>query len=103
MIRYFLFSFLFIGFNYGKAQEITSTQLLEKTIAYHDPNDLWDVFQGKLFITMSTPDGKERLNEIEIDLPREYFKLTSAKDDTVIEQILDKEQCTFKLNGSTTI
>lgn len=103
MIRYFLISFLFLGFANGKAQELTGLQLLEKAIAYHDPNDLWDVFQGKLFITMSTPDGKERLSEVEINLPGEYFKLTSTKDDIVIEQRLIKEECILKLNGSSTI
>jgi hypothetical protein len=103
MNKYLLIFLVFSGFVIGKAQELTSPQLLQKTIAYHDPNGLWGVFQGKLSITMSTPDGKERLSEVEINLPGEYFKLTSTKDNIIIEQVLNKEECLLKLNGSTTI
>jgi len=103
MNKYLLIFLVFSGLAIGKAQELTGPQLLQKTIAYHDPNGLWEVFQGKLFITMSIPDGKERLSEVEINLPGEYFKLTSTKDDVIIEQVLNKEECILKLNGSTTI
>jgi len=103
MVRYFFILIFFMGFSNLKAQEISASELLDKAIAYHDPNDLWEIFQGKLFITMTYPDGKERLSEVEIDLPKEYFKVTSTKEDIVIEQTLDKEDCTLKLNGSTSI
>ncbi|MCP4977620.1 MAG: hypothetical protein GY931_15820 [Maribacter sp.] len=103
MIRYFFVFIIFICFSSINAQEISASALLDKAIAYHDPNDLWDVFQGKLFITMSYPDGRERLSEVEIDLPKEYFRLTSTKEDTIIEQTLIKGDCTFKLNGSNSI
>ncbi len=103
MFRY-LFALVFlVSFPSLKAQEISASELLDKAIAYHDPNDLWDLFQGKLFINMSYPDGRERRSEVEIDLPKEYFRLTSTKEDAVIEQTLIKEDCTLKLNGSTSI
>jgi len=101
MVKLFLALVFFTGFSSLKAQEISALGLLDKAIAFHDPNDLWDVFQGKLFITMNYPDGRERLSEVEIDLPMEYFRLTSKKEDTVIEQTLVKEECTIKLNGSS--
>jgi hypothetical protein len=85
------------------AQDLSSTELLDKAIAYHDPNQLWDVFEGKLFITLQYPDGKERQSEVEINLPKEYFKLTALQDDVVIEYILEKDECTVKLNGETSI
>lgn len=103
MVRYFFVLVFFMGFSSLKAQEISASELLDKTIAYHDPNDLWGIFQGKLFITMTYPDGRERLSEIEIDLPQEYFRVTSTSEDIVIEQTIDKEDCTLKLNGSTSI
>ncbi len=95
--------FFLICLAQSTAQEISATQVLDKAIAYHDPNDLWDIFQGKLFITMSYPDGKERVSIVEIDLPKESFKLTATKEDDVIEQSLIKGDCTLMLNGSTTI
>ena len=103
MFRYLIALVFLASFSSLKAQEILASELLDKAIAYHDPNDLWDVFQGKLFITMSYPDGRERLSEVEIDLPKEYFKLISTNDDIVIEQTLVKGDCILKLNGSTSI
>lgn len=85
------------------AQELSSSGVLDRAIAYHDPNQLWDVFEGKLFITLQYPDGKERQSEIELNLPKEYFKLTTKKDDDVLEHILQQEDCTLKLNGETSI
>ncbi len=103
MMRYFFVLLFCMGVFQTQGQELSATEVLEKSIAYHDPNQLWDVFEGKLFITMSYPDGRQRLSEVEIDLPKEYFKLTTTNDDIVIEQTMDKEVCTLKLNGSTSI
>lgn len=103
MVKHFILILVFINFFSAKSQEITASDLLDKAIEYHDPNDLWDIFQGKLFITMSYPDGRERLSVVEIDLPKESFKLTTTKEDNVIEQSLIKDDCTLILNGSTTI
>ncbi|EAR02600.1 DUF6503 family protein [Maribacter sp. HTCC2170] len=103
MLRYFILLLVFIIFYDAKAQDLTATQLLDKSIEYHDPNDLWDIFQGKLFITMSYPDGRERLSVVEIDLPKESFKLTTTTKDDVIEQSLSNGDCTLRLNGNTDI
>ncbi len=103
MGKYYFLLLMLAGLTKGTAQELTGAQLLNKAIAYHDPNGSWDTFQGKLFITMNTPDGKERLSKVEINLPAQYFKLTASQKGTTIEQTLEKGNCTLKLNGSTTI
>ncbi|WP_024480797.1 DUF6503 family protein [Cellulophaga baltica] len=103
MTKYFIILVFFLGMQISKAQNLTAPELLDKAIAFHDPDKLWSVFQGKLFITMNYPDGKERHSEVEIDLPKEHFEITSKTEGTIIEQILDKEECTLKLNGSTSI
>jgi len=84
-------------------QNLTATQLLNKAIAYHDPQGNWEDFRGQLFITMKTPNSSDRLSEITIDLPQQYFKLVTKKDDTTTEQILSKQDCKLLLNGSYTI
>ena len=86
-----------------KAQELTGTQLLERTIAYHDPNDSWPTFQGQLSVTMSMPDKSERVSDITIKLPQEYFQLIAVKDENVVSQKLDKDNCELSLNGNTEI
>ncbi|MGB5386107.1 MAG: DUF6503 family protein, partial [Eudoraea sp.] len=84
-------------------QNLTATQLLNKAIAYHDPQGNWEDFSGELFITMKTPNNSDRLSEITIDLPQQYFKLVTKKDNTTTEQILSKQDCKLLLNGSNTI
>jgi len=85
------------------AQLLSGHELLDKAISYHDPNDSWSSFKGNLGVTMSTPDGKERVSAIEIDLPREYFQVSSIKDDVAIKQTVKQEKCELLLNGSSNI
>ncbi len=97
---YFIFLITLLPFS-TIGQELTGQQLLEKAINFHDPNSAWPSFHGKLDITMETPDGKERVSEIIMNLPKEFFKATSMKDDIEIEQTVSKGECTLSLNGST--
>ena len=84
-------------------QDLAPNQLLNKAIAYHDPQGNWDNFKGQLFITMETPNSNDRLSEITIDLPQQYFKLVAKKDNIITEQIINKGNCKLLLNGSETI
>lgn len=84
-------------------QDLAPNQLLNKAIAYHDPQGNWDNFKGQLFITMKTPNSSDRLSEITIDLPQQYFRLVAKKDNIITEQIMNKGNCKLLLNGSETI
>lgn len=100
------FYFLFLGCVFcfsGVSQELTGEQLLAKAIEYHDPNGNWNTFKGKLFITMETPDTKDRVSEISMDLPAEYFKLIWQRDKNTATQIVAKDSCSIALNGSNEI
>ena len=72
----------FVGFQ-GMAQKITGTQLLEKTMQFHDPSGTWKTFKGTLHITMETPNSPNRDSEVNIDLPKQYFyvKATTGGND----------------------
>ncbi|TFG74537.1 MAG: hypothetical protein E4H26_07755 [Flavobacteriales bacterium] len=84
------------------AQELTGPALLEKAIEYHDPHSNWTAFKGKLSITMTTPNAQERTSDIVIDLPKQYFSLSSSSDDNTLGYTLERGACTLSLNGSTT-
>jgi hypothetical protein len=49
---------LFDCFFQSYAQEITGLDLVNKTIQYHDPNNNWSHFKGKLFIE-EMPNGNQ--------------------------------------------
>lgn len=85
----------------SNAQEITGADLVTKTIDHHDPNGHWASFKGKLSITMTSPDTNTRTSEIVIDLPKQYFELTSSTGGNTLGYIVDQETCSLSLNGSS--
>jgi hypothetical protein len=87
----------------GLGQAPSGTQLLDSTINYHDPNGVWPSFRGQLFITMQSPEKGDRVSEITLNLPAEYFKLTATRDGNTVEQVLNKGECLLSFNGSTSI
>ena len=81
-------------------QELTGSDLLEKAIAYHDPQNNWSSFNGAFKVTMATPNMGNRETEIIIDLPKEFFYSKAIRDKIVIEFTVNKDTCDIKFNGS---
>ena len=81
-------------------QEMTGSQLLEKAIKFHDPNDNWATFSGTLNITMKTPTKSDRHSIISIDLPNEYFQLVANQNNISYEYTLDEQECQITYNGN---
>tara|TARA_R110000765_G_scaffold164154_1_gene269257 strand:+ start:3192 stop:3899 length:708 start_codon:yes stop_codon:yes gene_type:complete len=93
--------FLLLSF-INQAQDLTGEELLNRAIAFHDPNDNWKSFNGEMQIEMESPNNGTRSTTIQIDLPSNYFKSTVKKNNHTVESELDKEECTLKLDGNTT-
>ncbi|MDF4219995.1 DUF6503 family protein [Maribacter sp. M208] len=102
-MKYVLLTIFLLQGVLNYAQEITGTQLLERAIAYHDPENNWSSFKGKMLIEMESPKNSPRSTVIEMKLPNNYFKTTVKKNNYTIESELDNSKCTLKLNGSTSI
>jgi len=81
------------------SQSTTGNELLEKAIQFHDPNGNWNTFKGDFFVTMETPNNGVRKSKITIDLPNQYFSVLAKKDTISTAFIVDKENCSFSLNG----
>lgn len=66
----------------GLAQEISAQELLDKSIAYHDPDGKWANFKGSFTIKMETPKRPVRTTKIELDFPqRASFDLYDNYED----------------------
>ena len=87
----------------SNCQTLSAQELLEKTIAYHDPNNVWTTFNGTLNITMETPDKVNRDSDIQIHIPKEFFNLITSRDSTTITYTLDKGACIISKNDSIRI
>jgi len=82
------------------SQTLSGTELLDKAIKYHDPQNLWESFSGQFQVTMETTDKSDRKTEISIDLPNEYFYSKAVRNSISIEFSVDKEECNILFNGS---
>lgn len=82
-----------------QAQTITGSELLEKSMKYHDPDGKWETFKGTLYVTMTTPKRPERNSEIKINLPEEYFYVKASQGENTTEYTVDKGKCSLAFNG----
>ncbi len=103
MTKYILVVLYVLGTYTNTAQNLSGEELLAKAIAYHDPNGNWHTFNGQLAITMQTPKNSDRLSEIELNLPAQYFKLQEKRNAITKTYIIDKKACVLRLNGAETI
>lgn len=97
---------LFIGFClctffWGSAQGFTAEELLDRSIAYHDPNGKWQNFQGEFMVEMETPNRPKRTTRLEMDFPKERFKSSVTQNGIQTAALLEKGNCTHWYEGST--
>lgn len=74
--------------------QLTGPQLLEKTIAYHDPNGKWSEFIGSFEITMDMPEAEKRVSSIDINLPAKSFELIVQRSNMISEYRVFKDSVT---------
>ncbi len=85
----------------ANSQSISGSELLEKAIDFHDPNEKWSTFSSAFKVTMQTPNSSERLSIIRLDIPRQSFVLEVSKDDDSYAFIVEGDSCKVSLNGKT--
>ena len=83
-------------------KELTSEQVLNNAIAYHDPNNMWNSFNSTFHVTMETPDTPNRESDIMIDNTVGGFYLKAVRDTTIVEYKVRGGNCNIAFNGSTT-
>lgn len=76
-------------------QTFTGNELLEKAIAYHDPNGNWETFANDFIVLFETPEGKKHKNAITINLPEQYFNVSATKDEKVSFREISNGNCRF--------
>jgi len=100
MKKYILLLLVFILFM-SCEKELTSNQLLDNAIAYHDPNNIWPTFNDTFHVTMETPNSQNRESDITINKPENAFYLKAVRDTTMVEYKVRGELCNIAFNRST--
>ena len=97
LVSAILFLFALTSIN---AQNISASEVLNKSIAFHDPQGNWPTFNGELQVTMVTPKRSPRVSVINIDLPSEKFQLIQSRDSIETRYNLEKGKCTTTVTDS---
>lgn len=91
---------VFLGCHLINAQLPSAQEVLDRSIAYHDPNNNWQGFKGTFTVKMETPSRPLRTSQIYLDFNKSYFKYVVEQADDTIEGIWNKGNCSHKLNDS---
>ncbi len=83
--------FLTVAF-FTQGQQLPAQEVLDKSIEYHDPNNNWSEFIGKFQVTMTTPNNPDRVSEIEINLPAQFFELFATRDSLLTGYTISKDE-----------
>ena len=81
------------------SQEFKGTDLLKKTISYHDPNSKWDSFDGNFIVTSESPKRSIRKSIISLNNSESFFGIEVHQDENIITSILDNNDCSIMFNG----
>ena len=85
------------------AADSPAKSLLDRSIAWHDPNTEWPEFRHTLELREVRPDGTERRSVVTLDSYGDPFVLESTTDDITVKRALVNGECSTALNGETEI
>jgi hypothetical protein len=102
MQKLILLSFIFL-LSYCNPSQNLGQQLLDKTMAYHDPNHKWPELKTHLYLTSTDTAGNENPFEIEIDNATGYFCHISHEDGKEIVKGLSNGKEFYLINGEKNI
>ncbi len=85
------------------AQALSPSELIDKSIEYHDPEGKWGSGLLELQFEETRPGGTTRYSNVKMDIPGEYFSLWQKNGDTEIVRTVTRGECSHQYQGSTDI
>ncbi len=86
-----------------KSPENAGTELLKKTIAYHDPQNNWAKLKAHLYLSSTDTAGKESPFELEIDNATGYFCHITHEDGKEIVKGMNNGKEFYLIDGKQDI
>ena len=84
-------------------QDMTGSELLDKTISFHDSNGKWSSLAAKVTFEPEERDGKTINRFIEFKDGGNYFRYYKNDGEIEIDESVNSGECTISLNGKTDI
>ncbi|MFK7920560.1 MAG: DUF6503 family protein [Bacteroidia bacterium] len=92
---------LVFSFFIASAEPPTASEILERTIQYHDPQGQWASGAIYLKIRSESPKGDSNIREAWINIPAEKFEMKATKNASQSLRGMLKDSCYYALNGET--
>lgn len=80
-----------------------SQEILENTIKYHDPNNVWETYKGKLYQVTIHPSNYVVKETIEIDNQNDYYLSTCFQEFGILKRGIKKGNSFYSLNEKSEI
>ena len=88
----------------GISQRLSGFQLLENSIAYHDPHSKWKNFNGVLKINqLDTSNNFLGTRIVNIDRKKDHFKMIQTRGEEQIVRQINNGVCYHEYNGDNKI
>jgi len=97
--RFYLILFLVFSSSLLFSQSLNAHQLIEKSLALHDPNNEWKNFNGVLYIAQTRPDGSESARNIYLNNKKNHFKFIGKYPEGELQYIVNKKGSYYLWNG----
>ena len=85
------------------SQNITGSQLLEKTIQFHDPEGQWPTANIRLDLTGEYANGMKISQKVWFNLPASTYRMENNRDGNEVVSGMVGDSCFATLNGSQDI
>lgn len=85
------------------AQNMSASELIDRSLRVHDPQSEWKVFKDSLIISQSRPDGSNLSRRIFLNNKKHHFSFLAAYPEGVLQYLVDKKGAGYLWNGSKTV
>lgn len=98
MRKLLVFVLVFVVISCQESRPESASDILNRSIAYHDPDGKWKDFTYELNFVATLPDSSERETTVQIDLPKRYFRY--LRTSAVADMGIRGDSC-FNVNSDT--
>ena len=89
--------------SFCQSEPKSDSQLLERTLAYHDPDGNWPKLKARLYLSSADTAGRESTFEIKLDNATGYFAHISRQDGKEVVKGTANGKAFYLLNGKLEI
>ncbi|MDX1546523.1 MAG: hypothetical protein R3247_06030, partial [Rhodothermales bacterium] len=77
----------------------SAEELVERTLAYHDPGGAWAAGRHRFTLREERPGGRDRATVVTLEPGTGGFAFRSEREGRIIEAQLDDDGCTATIDG----